>query len=867
MFDDDDQYEDERYAGGYYNSGDWGHGNRGWDDPSPNDQYYDDPYYQRGPSQADEALARGIGKVLLVLIGLVCLPVLLVGGIFYCLFRFLRFRPRFIAFIGLISTIIGWLMISKGGLFAGLMAAFSGKGLNFAAWKASFPVIFKAFIDVSIPLSMMVGPWIGLALVLTQCMKMRNSPWLVENEGLSPKWMYGFTFRQSPFEVLKTRLEVKKIRNDTLKPYGKSTLMPLGIEEEPLNKDSDPLKNRKNQLICRAEDEVPKHTLVTGAAGAGKTDTLKSMMLRDMDRRTTFFAIDCKKDPEVAEFLSREARKRGLRFWHFSADLPYRIQGNPEGPSSYDPLAHASTTKKVDMMINTRTWDDAAAVYREQAESYLSKVFALMDEANKLGVLDRVPSIDHRNGELWTFTQLLDKNNFNAVVAAMNDIPEATYVRQQASLLNQLLVPKAGRTPEGQAAQHAQQEYSSKLTGLMVQSYGRWLKGGEGQGSGRIIDIQKLSSEPGNVVLFSLDASNPQDQGALIGSMICADLANMTETRKNEGSTNPVSIYIDEFQSLPPECVRSMIEKARSAGVGLTLAFQSLDQVSSMTGNDRYVRSLLDTCSNFIFHAGSNYDTGLMAAKIIGSHYKNQYMMNRRNETRLGAFNWLNNRDLQVGTNQREEWIVDPSAFAKLSMPNRQNGWKSEAIVIKKASSDPIDRNAIGAVAHKVRMIVPDDVLQEYFDPRSKPIDISLPLKVRVSRTMLKDAEQASRSLVSGATGYPAELEDDDYEDESSLPAPEPAMAAPHDYEDDVPETAPTPRRLYRQRSRRRRPSEASLRMTAINDDGLDDIDVDDIRPSRKRKPESSGTRKPVRTRTAKPKPKSGRGRVSFDDF
>ena len=402
------------------------------------------------------------------------------------------------------------------------------------------------------------------------------------------------------------------------------------------------------------------------------------------------------------------------------------------------------------MMLGTREWDTSAAVYRDQAQSYLSIIFAAIEEAERFHVLDRVPQLDTSQGELWTFTQMLDKNIFNAVIVAMNRIPEATYIRQQASELNAALSPAAKRTAEGIAAQHAQAEYLSKMKGLMVSSYGKWLKGGDGEGSGQIIDRSKLAAADGNVVLFSLDAAQQGDLGSLIGSMICTDLANMTETRKNLGSTNPVSVYIDEFQSLPPDCVKSMLQKARSAGVGLTLAFQSLDQVSAVTGNDTYVKSLLDTCSNFIFHAGSNYDTGLLATKIIGTHYHNIYATNRRNETKFGALNWTNNRDLQVSTQKEETWIVDPSEFAKLSMPNAQNEYLSEAIIIKKASSDPVDKGVVGAVAHKVRMIPPDCVLQEYFDPQSDPIDISVPLAVRASRGIERDAEIAASQIAQG---------------------------------------------------------------------------------------------------------------------
>lgn len=733
---------DGGYAGGR-NSGDWGAGNSGWSNAAPS----------RDTSASDTAIAKIMLSVLGIVLGVVFIPVLVVMGLFYSLFRYGRFRPSLIAAASAVSAVIALVVIACTGGVDGVLAALHA--IDFSAGAAAKPQVMAfaaALYSFMSKVAFVVGPLLGLLLSIVQLRKMQQSPWLVVNEGLSPKWMYHFRFRLSPFEAWRAKREEKEIREDKLRPYGRRDLVPMGIEDEPLNEEKDPAKVRLKRVVCRAEDEVPKHTMVTGAAGSGKTATLKSMMTRDIDNHKTIVVIDCKKDPEVAEFLSRRAHQAGCDFYHFSADLPYRIQGNPAGPSSYDPLASGSVSKKVDMMLGTREWDTAAAVYRDQAQAYLSKVFATIEAARKFGVLEQVPQLDTKQGEMWTFTQMLDRNVFNAVIVALNKVPEAGYIRQQASELNAQLSPAAGRTPEGKATQHAQAEYLSKMSGLMVQNYGRWLKGGEGSGSGKIIDIAKLTAEPGNVVLFSLDAAQQGDQGSLIGSMVCTDLANMTETRKNMGQDNPVAVYIDEFQSLPPECVKSMLQKARSAGVGLTLAFQSLDQVSATTGNDLYVKSLLDTCSNFIFHAGSNTATGEMASMIIGKQWVEHYMISRRNETKLGAFNWTNNRDLQVGTQRTQEWKLDPSSLQQLSMPNKQNGHTSEAIIIKKASSDPIDKGIVGAVSHKVRMVPPDCVLAEYFDPKSPPIDIDAPLEVRMSKGMAASVELAREAEAKGVT-------------------------------------------------------------------------------------------------------------------
>lgn len=748
-----------------YNSGDWGKDNRGWDDgPQVQEQPHQDSIIGDEQAKAlDDTLAKGLGLVFGLIFVIAALPAL--AGILvtflavYSLFRFAHYRAHFIAGIGAVaSLVLGVLFMATGGvsrILAGYISIYHNIKDGLAGPVEAVKTGLGASFMPLMFLGMIIGVWVAFVLIVMQIRKMRNSPWLVESDSLaSNKWMHDFTYRMSPLEQLKKEKTVEGIKADTFKPYRRDDLTPLGIETEPLEKSSDPTKNHSYQVVCRAEDEVPKHTMVTGAAGSGKTVTLKSLMTRDIQRGNTIFVIDCKKDPEVAEFMSRMARDHGRNFYHYSADLPYKIQGNMEGPSSYDPISGLSPDKRVDMLLNIRKWDSSADVYRQMQQTYLAKVFKTLEVAEEHGILDQVSQIDTTQGEMWTFTQMLDRNVYNAVVTKMANLddPQAVYVRQQASQLNAQLSPQAARTPEGKAVQNAQQELQSKMSGLMVSSYGRWLKGGYGGGSGKIIDISKLSSETGNVILFSIDAAQEGDIGSTIGALICSDLANMTETRKNLGQTNPISVYIDEFQSLPPDCVKSMLQKARSAGVGLTLAFQSLDQISAATGDDTYIKSLLDTCSNFIFHSGSNYDTGLMAAKIIGDHEVTKYIVGRRNETKIGAFNWLNNRDLQVSQHTERQWLVDPSSFAKLSMPNKQNDFLSEAIVIKKASGDPIDEGRVGASAHKVRMIAPDVAIHEWFDVNAPAIDIDAPMAIRVkSKALAQDIRAAHEAVRSGA--------------------------------------------------------------------------------------------------------------------
>lgn len=477
-----------------------------------------------------------------------------------------------------------------------------------------------------------------------------------------------------------------------------------------------PLHDDNEDYYCLTVDS-PSHLFLCSESfiPTHNTITMQNSIRHNMENKQTVFIIDCKADPNFAAKMASWSNELGLNFYHFAPTMgnEYRITQNPAGPSFYDPLAHGRATDHTDMLISIREWDAASAVYKSNAQSMLSTVFAIMDEMDTKN--PSLSNIDFSRGTMYTFYELI--RNEGNLTNAISTIPSQSQTRLLADEL-ETLIHATNRSREAQGVQNAMGEYKGFMRGLMT-SDGRYMVYPKNSNR-KIIDVFKLASEPGNVVLFSLSATKSTDVGAMVGSMICTDLTNMTAMRAISGQTNPVSIYIDEFQSLPPTAVKSMLEKARSAKIGITLAFQSLEQVTASSGTDAFINALLDTCGNFIFHAGSNETTAQTMSQIIGKHWTNQYTVQRRNQQGLLQNNYRNRRNFNVMTNQVEKYIIEPSAFQHLSAPRKDNGFKSEAIVIKKASSDPVDKGITGPVAHKVWMIPPDIIIKDnYFDPNA----------------------------------------------------------------------------------------------------------------------------------------------------
>lgn len=672
----------------------------------------------------------------------------------WSLYRFARWRRSMVALVAVPVAAVALTIAFR--IHVGPVWSAATDGLRFS-WSSIIGATVSLTTGLMAPMiacGVALGSLAALIAVVVSVATMRRYPYKVVVRGQS--WQYHFRFRKTLLETIRARRLLRDLKAGKYVAYGDPRLNPMGIEEEPIGYQPDPVAIHADRVVTRTEDEAITHTTVTGGTGSGKSTTLKELVLHDMNVGKTVFFIDCKNDPHMACSLAHMARTHGYEFYHFSVSDDYRVLDNPLGPATYDPLAHGGVSIKANMMLGVREWDSSSAVYRENAEAYLTKLFRIIDTSISLGILDRIDAIDTSQGYFSIFTQMLDPVIFNAVIVEMNNDERAKGIRTMASEINALVSP-SNRSRQADNTKHAQTEYKNTMSGLMSSEYGRWLKRG-GSVNGRNIDVFKIASKSKQIVLFSLEASNPGDRGTSIGSMICNDLTNMTASRELAGQTNPIGIYIDEFQSLPPTCVTSMVNKARSANAAIVLAFQSMSQLTASTGSDAYITSLINTCSNFVFHAGSDYDVGLIAAKIIGTHPVPKYSIQKHNDSAPFSWNFMNNRNPNVLQTEDQEWILDPSEFTKLAAPLPSKGrFKSEAILIRKKSGDPIDAKATGPTAHKVSVIAPREAFEEYYDPSIPPMDIDTPVAGAHA------APPASPSIV-GEGHQPPEKADDAHE-------------------------------------------------------------------------------------------------------
>lgn len=611
----------------------------------------------------------------LSILGVIFLPAVAVGGLFYAMLRFGKQKPSVIGLavaIYEVAVLVTWFLTDAWGQ---LMGVVSSPGSIGETWVHLLPAIILVNLFLA-------GP-VGLLFVSMQMHQIRTSPHLIH---LSGSWLYRFEHRRAPWDVWRRRRRIRQLHSGALSSPERA---PLGLDEQ-----------NGDVVAYRYMSEAVRQTLITGAAGSGKSITMLSMILSDIKSHLPVVVVDFKRSSEFASKLAAWAAEEGCEFYHFVNGDGYDVEGS-KGQCTYDPLVSGGAGK-ADMLLGMREYDDAAAVYKSTMRQLLQVLFAMFRSANR----QRAHSVDWGHGGI---SQVASSVNGN--LAELAAACEGTPIQVDA----ETIARQAMERTSNMARQVT--ELQGQMRTLLVSEYGPWLRP---SAESRNIDLYELTSRPGNVILFSLNADSEKDFSRYMGSLIMADLNAVSARRRNAGDQNQVNVYVDEFQAVPPTALTSLLEKSRQSHLAMTLASQSFEQIVSSAdrNGEAYLLGILDTSSNFVIHSGATEDSAERVAKILGKHMQTVYSQAKHNQSFLFSLNWKNRRKQTVQSREEERWVVEPKDFMRLSAPTKNNGFRATAMLINKSSDDPLFRGHEGAMARKVWMIPDDRVTAQYHEPR-----------------------------------------------------------------------------------------------------------------------------------------------------
>lgn len=406
-----------------------------------------------------------------------------------------------------------------------------------------------------------------------------------------PDWLEEPKYRLTPIQIWKKRKTIKDISLGRNNPTDGMT---LGVSDE-------------GKRLVQTYEESVGHTLIVGAVGSGKTRTIVSRIRDDVKNGQAICLIDLKGDPKLAQEVGDLAFRNDRPFYHFLMQPKQEEYHGPalNGPAHYDPIGRGDPTRRKDLLIATRNWSEEH--YKIQTSSILQLVMSVI-------VANPDPSVS----TLTDVTRLLDPLELKKRSLPLSGNPNySDIIHQIDTLVDKKIDPNLKSAING---------FASQLSVLLNSVAGPWLK--KDPTNTNNIDLMRAALNQ-EVIVFTLDSSNYEDQSRLIANLIIQDLKTVSsELRRyqNGAGGQRMSIIVDEFSAIGSDNVLGLINKSRDARMPVTLSTQTLADLNQESHTLR--EQLLGIVNSYIIHRTNLYSDAEELASLAGKVTKKRLTEN-----------------------------------------------------------------------------------------------------------------------------------------------------------------------------------------------------------------------------------------------
>jgi hypothetical protein len=294
--------------------------------------------------------------------------------------------------------------------------------------------------------------------------------------------------------------------------------------------------------IPRGDARSGRHVLVPGATGAGKSTTLAALLVEHVLRACHgAVVLEAKNDAALLAAARDAAGARGAAFRLFS----------PEGPASYDPLAHGSVDERSERLIAVEDWGSADAdFYRQAASPFLRLVIRVLDAGPAPTTLAAVAGAS-------TPDRLMNAASEAGDPALLAEVDEMTAALQ----------PDQARAIAGLRAR-LQNLASSELARHRL----------DPTRPGEHFDL-RTSIAAREVVYLRLETDRTGNVGRSLAQIALLDLGATAGALMDRGVGT--FVCVDEFGALEASALERLFARGRAAGFSIALGTQTLADLSA----------------------------------------------------------------------------------------------------------------------------------------------------------------------------------------------------------------------------------------------------------------------------------------------
>jgi len=472
-----------------------------------------------------------------------------------------------------------------------------------------------------------------------------------------------------------------------------------------------------------------RHTFVVGATGSGKTTTATRLATAVLDGDGTeetqgsLFVVDLKGDRSTIDTWRAVAAVRGRRFvvWTMS------------GATVYDPLAAGDVGQRTRKVMALSEWTEP--YYEDLARQLLQLTLRTLTEAGDRPTLSRLHAVLTPDG-----LQQLHRRATG---------PAGAQLAAEA---------KPGAMSKGKL--EALESLRTKLALLTQAEHGEQLDPDVAPGR-EVLDIA-ASMDAGDVVVVSL---NEMEYGSIAGHLaevVVTDVAAAAGGRFGR-QVRPAMCWVDEFSAMKPGQLRSLLQRARGAGLAVMLSTQD---VSDLDRDDPQFRgAVASNVTNVVLHRVQYPESAEWCAKLVGTQAGVQETSQVEAVSRIGEAGAAGGATGLGTIRSVEEFLVHPndgksvadhSAYlVRMNVPAAE-GRIRKVRVVPLTEAAPAEEEGAG----EVEVVTPDPVP----DPEPQQWEtLELPVEVEVP------AERPQPAVQTDAAVRPADKDASTHADSDSV--------------------------------------------------------------------------------------------------
>ena len=397
-------------------------------------------------------------------------------------------------------------------------------------------------------------------------------------------------------------------------------------EEAVLGKSPDAvycgLNDQKEEVFIKTKQRI-MHTQVIGTTNAGKTESvILPWAIQDMKKGRGLILIDGKADNSMLDKLWGYAVKFGRE-----KDFKLFSLSHPDSSFPFNPLIGGTAEEITERVFNAFEFENP--YYRAIQYEVMGQMMRILEGNNITPTFQRL-------SQLMTDLPALEKQADSIEDARLRNwvLSYKELSRTDREMRTSGLLSAIGQFANGKAASLFNSDKNA-------------------------IKLDEVLSK-NQIVYFQLPVLLSPFLGKATGKLVLQSLqAAVSNRHRGRGGENRfLSVFLDDFSEYLYPGFVSILNKTRSANVGIVFAHQAMGDLTIL--GEPIANTILTNSNLKVFMRGNDPTSAEYFSKVIGTQTGTKFT----ERSKRGMFNRIDNSG-DLSTREVEEFIVHPNSFKR----------------------------------------------------------------------------------------------------------------------------------------------------------------------------------------------------------